>query len=257
VEIQGNRNSKGINELEAKAVVDRLDEFFKSFDDEKRVPSIGIISPFSSQVTYISKLIKERFTVNQLKKFDVLCGTPYSFQGSEREIILLSFCVCDHTHSSAFNHVNKAEVMNVGITRAKSYQVVFKSVSDKNLKEGSLLAEYFEFIKSSENAESDESEKDEFQNEVIRELEKLNYTDIKCGYPIAGNVLDILVSFKGRNYFIDLIGYPGIHKKAFTLERYKTLGRTGIKTLPLHYSYWKKNKKKAIIRLVKFIKSKK
>ena len=70
-----------------------------------------------------------------------------------------------------------------------------------------------------------------------------------------GNLLDILIVNNGRNYFIDLIGYPGMFKEAFSLERYKTLGRTGIKTLPLHYSYWKKNRKEAVKRVAKLINS--
>nr|WP_319397711.1 DEAD/DEAH box helicase [uncultured Carboxylicivirga sp.] len=253
IEIKGERNSIGINEIEAKALIEYLDGQITKFNSRKEVPSIGIISPFSSQVNYLNKLLKDNYDLKVLKKFNVLCGTPYNFQGSEREIILMSLCVCGQTHPSAFIHVNKPEVLNVAITRAKSYQVIFKSVSDDRLNKESLLYQYLRFIREYVHYDADQIEADQFQQEVTNELLKKNYDDVKCGYPVAGNLLDILVSHNNTNYFIDLIGYPGQFKDAFSLERYKTLARTGIKCLPLHYSFWQKNRGEAIKKLSNFI----
>jgi len=252
--VGGERNSKGINEVEAEALIAKLRELINTHNNSRTLPSIGIISPFSSQVNYINKLLRDNFELEVLKKYKLLCGTPYSFQGSEREIVLLSFCVCDQSHPSAFIHANKPEVLNVAITRAKSFQYVFKSVSDEFSNKESLLFDYFRFIKNFSHLGDEEPEKDEFQREVLLELEKKKFDEIKCGYPVAGSLLDILITHNNQNYFIDLIGYPGIYREAFSLERYKTLGRTGIKCLPLHYSYWKKNKKASIQRVVKLIK---
>ncbi len=252
-EIKGKRNDKGINEIEAREVIKKLDELIKEYSKDKIAPSIGIISPFSSQVNYINKLLKEKYELDTLKKFNLLCGSPYNFQGSEREVILISFCLCDNTHPSAFIHANKPEVLNVAITRAKSFQYIFKSVSDSALKKDSLLYQYFKFIKDFSHTSNEDIELDEFQKEVITELNKKKYESVKCGYPLAGCLLDILVTNKDQNYFIDLIGYPGMFKEAFSLERYKTLARTGIKSMPLHYSYWKKNKSEAIKKLNDFI----
>ena len=61
------------------------------------------------------------------------------------------------------------------------------------------------------------------------------------------------VVHKQKKIFIDLIGYPGAFKEAFTLERYKALERAGVHCFPLHYSYWQKAKKAAIQKLVGFI----
>lgn len=254
IELEGHRDQKGINETEAEAVIAYLNKLITEYTTQKEVPTIGIISPFSSQVNYINKLLKDKYELNTLKRFNILCGTPYNFQGSEREIILMSFAVCNNTHPSAFIHASKPEVLNVAITRAKSYQVIFKSVSDGKLNKESLLYQYFKFIREYTHYNEEEVTLDQFQQEVVSELGNKDYDDIKCGYPIAGSLLDILVSNGGNNYFIDLIGYPGIYREAFTFERYKTLARTGIKCLPLHYSYWNKNRKEAVRKLVTFIK---
>lgn len=254
IETYGERDNKGINEKEAEAVIKQVNNLVKKYSEKKIAPSIGIISPFSAQVNYINKLLKEKYELNVLKKFNLLCGSPYNFQGSEREIILISFSLSNNTHPSAFIYANKPEVLNVAITRAKSYQYVFKSVSDDKLKKDSLLYQYFKFIKNFSFTNREEVELDEFQREVVKELNKKKYDDIKCGYPLAGNLLDILVTHNEKNYFIDLIGYPGMFKEAFPIERYKTLARTGVKSLPLHYSYWKKHKTEAIKKLDEFIK---
>lgn len=253
IDVGGRRDAKGVNQIEAEAVIAKMLEIVARHEEKGAKPSIGIISPFNSQVSYINKLLKENFELHILKSFKVLCGTPYNFQGSEREIVLLSFGVCDKTHPSAFIHANKPEVLNVAITRSKSFQYVFRSVSEEFCRKESLLFDYFRFIKSFSHSSASEPEKDEFQKEVIWELEKMNFDEIKCGYPVAGNLLDILICHKNHNYFIDLIGYPGIYREAFSLERYQTLGRTGIKCLPLHYSYWNKNRESAVQRILDFV----
>ncbi|MCG8583025.1 MAG: AAA domain-containing protein [Bacteroidales bacterium] len=254
VNTDGKRNDKGVNEVEAQAVMDTLDRIIRKHHGSSKKPSIGIISPFSKQVAHINKLLKDKYDLKELKMHQILCGSPYNFQGSERDIILLSFSVCDSTHPSAFIHANKQEVLNVAITRAKSYQVIFKSVSDESMNKESLLYQYFRFANEFSHINGQSPEKDDFQNEVFNELVKLKYDSVQCGYPLAGNMLDVLVTHQNKNYFIDLIGYPGMFKEAFTLERYKTLARTGVKSFPLHYSFWKKDKVAAIKMIKKMIK---
>jgi hypothetical protein len=194
-------------------------------------------------------LIKQHFDLAEVKRFDLLCGSPYHFQGSERDIILLSFGVCDQSHPSAFVHINKPEVFNVAITRAKSYQYIFTSVSIRKLNSESLLSKYLSFAKTFSYSNEETGNRDTFQEEVIEELEKLGLDSVESGYPIAGSILDILVTHKGDNYFIDLIGYPGAFREAFSQERYKTLARTGIKSFPLHYSIWKKQREDVLKKL--------
>jgi superfamily I DNA and/or RNA helicase len=253
IEVAGRRDEKGVNREEAIQVMAKLDELIQTYRNETITPSIGIISPFNAQVTHINKLLKDKYELDLLKKFTLLCGTPYHFQGSEREIMLISFCVSDDSHPAAFNHVNKPEVLNVAITRAKTFQYIFSSVTKKVLDQDSLLSGYFRFIRGFKYTASENLLPDEFQSEVVSALQKMDIDDVKTGYPVAGSLLDILITKNRKNYFIDLIGYPGIFKEAFTMERYKTLSRTGIRSMPLHYSLWKKNRAKAINRIKAFI----
>nr|WP_255554181.1 AAA domain-containing protein [Mesonia aestuariivivens] len=253
IKVKGKRNRKGVNEIEAEQVLHQLNKIIAAYKDETLKPSIGIISPFNSQVTHLNKLLSKHYELATLRQFNILCGTPYNFQGSEREIILISFGVCPETHHSAYIHLNKPEVLNVGITRAKSLQIVITSVGKNELKNDSLFYEYLTFIENFSHFNEEENTIDQFQDEVVKALQQEGVKGIKCGYPVAGNLLDILVTNNNKNYFIDLIGYSGAYREAFSLERYKTLARTDIKTLPLHYSFWKKDSKKAIDKLMEFI----
>lgn len=253
IELSGFRDEKGVNQIEADALLEKLTLLMEEYSAEKIAPSIGIISPFNSQVKYINALLKERFSLEQFKKFDLLCGTPYNFQGSEREIIFISFCLSNTTHPSAFVHANQAEVLNVAITRAKSFQYIFKSVSDVHLKQDSLLYQYFSFIRAFSQSNQEEPELDNFQREVVASLAKIKDYQIHCGYPLAGSLLDILITKGSKSYFIDLIGYPGMFKEAFPIERYKTLARIGIKSLPLNFRYWQKDKTAVLKTIKRFI----
>ena len=50
-----------------------------------------------------------------------------------------------------------------------------------------------------------------------------------------------------------MIGYPGMFKEAFPIERYKSLARIGIKSFPLNFRYWQKDKTAALKAIKKFI----
>lgn len=252
--IEGKRDAAGINKAEANKVIEKLSELIEKHQQKQTKTSIGVISPFSDQAKYINKLIGQNFTLKTLKDFDILCGTPYHFQGSEREIIIISFTVCNNTHHSAFIHLNKNEVLNVGTTRAKSFQYIYTSVDKKQLKTNSLFRKYLEFVENYQYKLCDnESDLDAFQKEVAQFLNNHKIENVHCSYPYAGEILDVFITHNQKHYFIDLIGYPGKFNNAFSLERYKTFNRVGIQTIPLHFRFWKESPieaKKTVMQLI-------
>lgn len=253
--INGERNNYGINQTEANHVIKKLTELIKLHEKSAPPPSLGIITPFGDQAKYINKLIATKFDIKTIKQFNILCGTPYNFQGSEREIIIISFTVCKKTHHSAFTHLNKSEVLNVGTTRAKSFQYIYTSIEKKELKQDSLFFKYLSFIEDYQYPKKkNESFQDKFQEEITSFLNTIEIKDINCGYPYAGSILDVFFTHNNKNYFIDLIGYPGQFNNAFTTERYKTFARVGINTIPMHYRFWNESKTEAKQKLKQLIK---
>lgn len=252
--VNGTRNKKKINEKEATIILDKITELIVKNENNQTVPSIGVITPFSDQAKFINQLIGNKFDLKTIKKFNLLCGTPYNFQGSEREIILISFTVCKNTHHAAFTHLNKAEVLNVGTTRAKSFQYIYTSIDKTDLNKASLFYKYLDFVENYQyQHQENESIQDVFQQEVATFLNTLEVKDTNCGYRYAGSILDIFFTYNSKNYFIDLLGYPGFYTAAFSIERYKTFNRVGINTIPLHYRFWKENNKQAKEKIVELI----
>jgi len=240
--VKGTRNKKGINEEEADFIVDYLATLIKREDhiEKGKCTTLGIISPFADQVKHIVALFKERFRIRELAKHDVRVGTPYSFQGDERDVIILSLALDDDTHHSAHNYLNREDVFNVMITRARNRQIVLCSASIEKLKPNSVLRAYLEDVEDGEDLESKHNEHyDNFYEEVSHFLEtqdlKLN---IYKGYVLSGLVIDMLIEKNNKYIGIDLIGYPGDFESSFSLERYRILYRMGIEVIPLSYPTW-------------------
>lgn len=255
IQTKGVRDDTGINKIEAKQVIVHLKALIEKYATAANPPTIGIISPFSTQVRYLNQLLREQPELQAIKRHEVLCGTPYHFQGNEREIVLISFCVSPKSHHAAFMHINTPEVLNVAITRAKSEQYLFLSVTENEMPHDSLLREYIRFARKESKAPQIANTHDMFQKDVVAALQEHNAGTVYQSFPLAGNVLDILVTVNENNYFIDLVGYPGAFADAFSLERYKTLARVGVKSLPLHHTIWREQRTIALNRLLSFLKS--
>lgn len=252
VECSGIRNEKGVNEIEANLLLSRLDGLISKYNEENKPPSLGIMAMFNDQAIYLRSAIKKKYDIKTIRRYQILVGTPYQFQGSERDIVLISFGISDDCHFSAINYLNKPEVLNVAVSRAKSKQIIFKSVNTELLNHDSILRKFFEYVSDYNYYNHISAEKDNFQQELFEELQKMGCENVYCSYPLAGKILDILVTQDGQHYFIDLIGYPGQFLEAFSLERYRTLARTGVQTLPIHYSAWVNDKPYILNKLKHF-----
>ncbi|ARN77040.1 hypothetical protein BST97_02940 [Nonlabens spongiae] len=149
-------------------LITALDELIADYKTMKRPPSIGIISPLNKQVTALQKAVSDHLELETLKRHDILVGTAYHFQGSERDIILYSLGLTDGSHHSAIRHVMEDAVFNVSMTRAKSRLMLFHSLSEETLKRHELLAEYFSFVNDSQLPETQNAQHDVFKKKSCK-----------------------------------------------------------------------------------------
>lgn len=89
---------------------------------------IGIITPFKNQKDLIEHRLKEEHLDQEIN-----CGTVHAFQGDEKDEILFSLALTDHTHEKTYDWLkNNRELLNVAVSRAKEKLILISS--NKELK---------------------------------------------------------------------------------------------------------------------------
>lgn len=89
---------------------------------------IGIITPFKNQRDLIEHRLKEEHLEQEIN-----CGTVHAFQGDEKDEILFSLALTDHTHEKTYDWLkNNRELLNVAVSRAKKKLILISS--NKELK---------------------------------------------------------------------------------------------------------------------------
>ena len=85
---------------------------------------IGIICPYASQAQIIEKMLEQ--VVNLPEGVKITTGTIHSFQGDQCNIVIVLFNPPVGLRYGASNiHLNKLNIINVAISRAKDYLIVF------------------------------------------------------------------------------------------------------------------------------------
>jgi len=247
--IDGVRDKNGVNHLEVMKIITFIKAQIKDDNDAGICQSIGVISPFRHQAQYIAKELESHFSETQISQHKLRVATPFGFQGEERDIMLISFAV-DNDSMRAAVYLNKADVFNVTITRARHKQILFISIDERLLPEHNLLRRYLSSINEFEASHAISSELDEFQQGVTSELAKLDITTWS-GYTIAGTEVDILCRYKGQYLALDLIGFPGPWLDFFELDTYKLFKRAGIDVLPISYGLWVVDKELCVAQVAK------
>ena len=166
-----------------------------------------------------------------------MVGTAFSFQGNERDTMMLSFVLDDDSPAGSYNYINRRDVFNVSITRARSKQLVFYSFSTKHLTYDGILSSFFDFYKTYSAESKHAFEKNEFCEEIESYISKFGFRTWQQ-FEISGVSIDILASKNDQYIGIDLVGFPGDIGDFYDLERYKMLERGQIKLFPLPYAYW-------------------
>lgn len=240
----GIQNAAGHNHREGEFIITELKQLIAKDKDAHRPHSIGILSMFAKQSQYLATLVEKDISLNDIEKHSIKVATPYGFQGEERDIMLLSFGI-DTKKKRAAVYLNKPDVFNVAVTRARQKQILYLSLSEHDLPEKHLLKRYLSGIEKFSSSHNEKTDNDEFQTQVISELEK---HDITCwkGYEMLGTYIDVLARRENHYLAIDLIGYPGPYSDFFELDSYKVIRRAGVNVFSLSYALWQQDKERCI-----------
>ncbi|MDT0538432.1 AAA domain-containing protein [Croceitalea sp. P059] len=255
----GKREGNGVNTVEAENLLEDVIDLVRNEAqlDPKLVSSIGILSPFRSQVDHLSQALLHKFNIETLDRHKFKVGTPYAFQGEERDIMYLSMVVDGTTHHSTKQHLNKPDVFNVSITRARHRQYIYYSGSPNDHKPESLFRKYYAYGSRSKSTsyKGKVPAHDVFLKQVQASLPKVAYDKIWEGYKIADITLDLLLRTKSGYYAIDLIGYPGDFVHALSVERIRILNRAQIKIFPVSFVDWYFDQVTVLANIAAFLKT--
>ena len=247
------------NMPEVEAIMQRLQEIIQE-DDRKNsdVPvSIGIISPFRGQVELIKKALNQLYSESQLRKHRIEVGTAHTFQGDERDIIMISWAVANNSFNQSLTFLQIPNLFNVAVTRAKKKQIVFLSKDPKTLPAG-LLKDYIEYVqayidksKLKNDMKLDENiYKNQFEKELAQFLRNEGF-EVTAGKTVAGLSSDLYVkSPTGKAIIVECDGVAdNVRMNKTQIQKQTLMERTGILVERISYREWYMSKQGCIERI--------
>lgn len=244
------------NLVEVEAVIKKLHEIV--IEDERKNPdkptSIGIISPFRAQVEQLKTSVSKVLSDHMIKKHQIEIGTAHTFQGDERDIILMSWAFANNSHSQSATFLQKSNLFNVAITRARHKVINFVSRDITNLPEGhfrsyiSYIKEYQNKQQALENLEIDENEyKNSLEKEIAEKIRELDH-EVQAGVNIAGLNADLLVD---KKFIIEIDGLEDNKKSGVSnMKKQAILERCGFKVKRITYREWQYSPKICLDRVL-------
>lgn len=242
---------------EVEAVVAKLQELI--IEDERKNPdnptSIGIISPFRAQVEQLKTSVARVLSEHMIRKHKIEIGTAHTFQGDERDIMLLSWAYAPNSFSQSLTFLQKPNLFNVAITRARYRMINFISKNPRELSDG-LLRSYLNYIQEYENRqqaimnnEIDENYyKNSFEKEVAQTFRDLGYK-VQAGVDVAGHSIDLLINDKIA-VEIDGVEDNAKSKTHLPLKKQAILERSGFKINRITFREWHYSQQACIERVL-------
>ena len=195
--VNGKRRKEGYNPEEVEAIVKEIERIARAEvkKDARDKLSIGVLSPFRDQVNFLERTLAQRLKPRVREDHDVIIGTAHTFQGDERDVMLLSFCADPGSHRSSLTFMNQENLFNVAVTRARRRQVIFTALDPRNLPPNHLLAEYLTYAADcleSEKPEDHGAAATHFERDLAAALAEQGDYAVYLGYPVAGFTVDLV-----------------------------------------------------------------
>ncbi len=241
---------------EIEAVVKRLHEII--IEDERKNPdnpvSVGIISPFRAQVEQLKVSISKVLSDYMIKKHQIEIGTAHTFQGDERDIILISWAFADNSYMQSLTFLQKPNLFNVAITRGRNKVINFISRNPRELPDGHFR-NYVSFMQEYQNRKqallSGEIDENIYKNPLEREVaEKIRELDHKvvAGAYIASLSADLLIDDK---FVVEIDGVEDkIKSNLSNVKKQAIIERSGYKVKRITYREWQYSPKACLDRVL-------
>lgn len=227
-------------------------------EDERKNPdnpvSIGVISPFRAQVEQLKVSISKVISEHMIRKHQIEVGTAHTFQGDERDVILMSWAYADNSFPQSLVFLQKPNLFNVAVTRARNKVINFISKDVKELPDGlfrhytAYVEEYQNKLEALKNCNFDENiYKNSLEKEIAEAIRNLDH-EVKAGVEIAGLSADLLVDNK---YIIEVDGVEDNKKSSVSnMKKQSILERCGFNVKRVTYREWQYSQNACLDRLL-------
>ena len=241
---------------EIEALVKRLHEII--IEDERNNPdnpvTVGIISPFRAQVEQLKASVSKVLSDYMIKKHQIEIGTAHTFQGDERDIMMISWAIADNSFVQSLMFMQKPNLFNVAITRGRNKVINFISRNPRELPDGhfrnyvSFMQEYQNRKQALLSGEIDENiYKNSLEREVAQKLRELDHK-VVAGAEIAGLSADLLVDDK---FVVEIDGIEDKQKSYISnMKKQAIIERSGYKVKRITYREWQYSPKACLDRVL-------
>lgn len=244
---------------EIEAVVKCLHELI--VDSEREDPehpiTIGIVSPFRAQVEQLKISVAKVLSDFMIRKHQIEIGTAHTFQGDEKDIILASWAIANNSFPQSLTFLQKPNLFNVAITRARRQMINFVSRDTTALPEG-MFRDYISYIKEYErnfdlrqNPEFDENTyKNSFEKEVATYLRDAGY-NVRAGVDIGGVNADLVINNK---FVIECDGLEdNVKSNISSIKKQTIIERCGLLVCRFSLREWKMSKEACANRMINYL----
>ena len=237
VRVEGERERDGVVWAEVDAAVEQLWRLRTSGAD-----SVGVVTPFRAQADALEHAILEEFTVDDLEAMDLRVGTVHSFQGNERDMVLLSFGIGPGDSANSWRFVEDPHLFAVLMTRARNRIVLLLSADPP----AGLVADYLKQADAPPGRPSPAGNPDGWAVSVADALIDAGVPAM-ASYPTGRHVIDVCAGDAERWLGVEC----GVHPDGpdSHIDRHLALRIQGWDLAEAHRSRWRDRRGELVVRL--------
>ena len=218
------------NRPEAENVVETI---LSCIDDPRyENKTMGVISLLGDQqAKLIEGMLMKNMAPSAYEKRKLLCGTPASFQGDERNVIFISMVDAPPSRLSALTKDTDKRRLNVSVSRAKDQLFVFHSFKLSDLKSNCFRHRLIHYCANPHRAIEEQGIdkcESQFERDVFTDIIDRGYRVIPQ-VEVAGKYIDLVVEGMRARLAVECDGdqWHGPGKWEDDMMRQRTLERCG------------------------------
>lgn len=205
-------NNRTINRPEVEAIVERIVKLCG--DSRYDGKSLGVVVlQGEAQAALIESQLLERLGAEEMERRRLVCGNPYSFQGDERGIMLLSLVAARNERIGPLTNAAAERRFNVAASRARDQMILFHSVTCDDLSISCLRRRLLEFFESTNPQQIAGIDRDELERRALQDNRRIvnppapfeSWFEVDVALELARRGFNVVPQYEIAGKRIDLV----------------------------------------------------